>query len=141
MTRFLLILSAALPLTAGLVACDPTTPNGPIDPPEECPADDGLARVLDAEVDGDTLTATVGYSGCSEAEAITPCWDGSFMESFPVQIALDLSTGPAQMCQAYFEHTAEIDLVPLRRAYEDTYGEGPGSMVINLDGMSVLYAF
>ncbi len=138
MTRFLLILALAVPLTAGLVACDPTTPIA--DPYEECPANTALATVIDAEIVGDTLFASVAHSGCDQAE-VTPCWDGAFMESFPVQVALDLSIGPAQACDAYFEFETEIDLGPLKQAYEDGYGSGAGSMILNLDGESILYEF
>jgi hypothetical protein len=138
MTRFLLVMTLVVPLAASLVACDPTTPIA--DPYGECPADAALAMVIDAEVVGDTLIATVAHSGCDRAE-ITPCWDGSFMESFPVQVALDLSIGPAQACAAYFEFETEVDLTPLKQAYEDGYGSGAGSMILNLDGTSVLYEF
>lgn len=138
MTRLLLILTLVAPLAAGLVACDPTTT--PADPYAECPSDDALAMVIDAEIEGDTLIATVGHSGCDQAE-VTPCWDGSFMESFPVQVALDLAIGPAQACDAYFEFETQIDLTPLKQAYADAYGGGAASMVVNLDGASILYEF
>jgi hypothetical protein len=63
------------------------------------------------------------------------------MESFPVQVALDLSIGPAEACDAYFEFETEVDLTPLKQAYADGYGSETGSMVLNVDGASILYEF
>ncbi len=140
MTRFVLLLTLVAPVTASLVACDPTTPVVDPDPYGECGADVAFANVFDAVVVGDTLLATVAHSGCSQAE-VEPCWDGSFMESFPVQVALDLSIGPAQACAAYFEFDTEIDLTPFKEAYADSYGSETGSMILNLDGTSLLYEF
>ncbi|MFT6819070.1 MAG: hypothetical protein ACJATT_002891 [Myxococcota bacterium] len=140
MTRLLLVLTIAVPLTASLVACDPTSPGADPDPYDECATDVAFAMVIDAEVVGDSLIATVAHSGCGQAE-VTPCWDGSFMESFPVQVALDLSIGPAEACDAYFEFETEVDLTPLKQAYADGYGSETGSMVLNVDGASILYEF
>ena len=101
---------------------------------DACSADEGHGTDLDAaSIDGDTLTATVAYSGGCEDHTFTLCWDGSFLESAPVQVRLELlHTGPPDPCEAYPSETLGFDLTPLREAYGAAYGTETGVITVNL---------
>ena len=100
-----------------------------------CAATDGHATDLgDVTVSGDTLTATLSYSGGCEAHDFTLCWpDGVFLESEPVQAHLEiLHTGPPDPCEAYPTEVVDFDLTPLRAAYAASTGSTSGTVELRV---------
>lgn len=86
-------------------------------------------------VGGDELEIEVHYGGGCEEHEWALCWDGEFMESEPVQARLDLRHDDRDdPCRAYLHDTLTFDLAELREAYEEAYGAGPGTMILQLDG-------
>lgn len=84
-------------------------------------------------VGDDTLEIDVGYSGGCETHQWTLCWDGSFMESEPVQANLSLHhNANGDMCEAYIEETLEIDISALRQSYEEGYQTDSGTIIVQL---------
>jgi len=95
-----------------------------------------------AALTGDLLTLEVSSSGGCEDHDWFVCWDGLFMESFPVQADLtifhDAHNDP---CDAIVTETLWIDLVPLRDAWILAYGSAPGEVVIHVDSATLNYVF
>jgi hypothetical protein len=86
---------------------------------DRCPG--GNTLVQDAEVVGDALVVTAGHGGC-HAAPIWACWDGLFLESFPVQARIAIHHAEAGDCDAYFERTIQVRLDPVLDDYRDAYG-------------------
>lgn len=137
-----------------LLACEEPLIDPPIDTPDplsECDGDAGHAFDVGgfdtsgdvASIDGDTLFVTVGYGGGCETHEWSLCWpDQSFMESEPVQVSLEIfHGGPADMCEAYLTEELEFDLGPLKQAWKDSYGDGPGVILVGVAGESLEYSF
>jgi hypothetical protein len=142
-----------------LSACGPEdNPGGlPVDVPEPwstCSADDGMGGLdlggnfmddvpENLSVDGDVLSVIVSYGGGCERHYFEMCWpEPSFMESEPVQVNLEIwHGGTPDMCDAYLTETLEFELDLLQQSWKDQYGEGPGTITINLMGDSVDYSF
>ncbi len=125
-----------------MVSCD----DGPArpDPLSDCRAEDGDPYELGGlSVSGDLLTATLSYGGGCAEHDVELCWpDGSFLESDPVQARLELwHDGHDDPCDAYLTETHELDLAPLRQAWGEAYGSGPGTIVIRVGDQSVDYTF
>lgn len=93
----------------------------------------------------DSLSVNVSYGGGCEEHLFTLCWPSqSFMESDPVQVSLQIwHGGEPDMCEAYLTDTLSFDLSPLKAAWKEAYGDGPGTIIINLDGApeTVEYSF
>ena len=99
-------------------------------------------QVLEWSIDGDWLTATFQYSGGCEVHDFQLCWDGLFMESFPVQVALTPQDyGPPDPCEAEITETHTFELYPLRDAWIDAYGNPPGEIIVNMSSASESYTF
>ena len=66
----------------------------------------------------------------------------AFMESQPpvlrARIAHDAN---GDMCKALIQETLEVNLQPVRQHYENNYGAGAASLVLDIDGQRVTYAF
>lgn len=102
--------------------CDGTEPADPLD-------------VVAAAVVGDSLEVTVAYSGGCTEHVFRYCWDGSFLESNPVQVPTSIShDGMLDPCDAYPSEMVSFDLLPLKADYEAAYGAGPATIEINLAG-------
>ena len=103
---------------------------------------DGLDFEGEGRIEGDTLYVSVGYGGGCEEHEFTLCWpEQSFMESAPVQVGLEVfHNANNDTCEAYLSETLEFDLVPLREAYEESYGGG-GTILVNVGGESLEYTF
>jgi len=113
-----------------LSSCEPTTPF------------DDLV-VSGATLEGDTLTLNVAYTGCSPGHPLGGCWDGFFLESFPVQVDIDVAHDDlGEACDAFPSDSVDIDLTPLREAYAEAY-EPSGTIMINVAGLdgAVEYSF
>jgi len=101
----------------------------------DCQASDGHATDLGAlTISGDTLTATLSYSGGCEAHEFTLCWpDGAFLESEPVQAHLEiLHSGTPDPCEAYPTEVVDFDLTPLRGAYTTSTGASSGTIELRV---------
>ncbi|MBW2264417.1 MAG: hypothetical protein JRG91_20825, partial [Deltaproteobacteria bacterium] len=93
-------------------------------------------------IDGDDILITISYGGGCEDHHFRLCWDGSFMESHPVQVDLELiHDGHGDACLAYITSTHRFSLVPLKEAWFEAYGTDTGTIMINGDGFSTLYEF
>lgn len=100
-----------------------------------CP---GSAAVVDeVTLAGDTMVVTASYGGCG-ATRIWACWDGAFLESYPVQVPIRIHHEPAGDCDAWITQTEEIALDPVIDAYVDSYG-GLDPIVLNVGGESVTW--
>ena len=89
-------------------------------------------RIGDLRLRGDLLFVHVGFSGCQPDHDFTLFMSGGFRESNPVQAQLVLGHNDfGEECDAAFERMLIFDLTPLRRAYEEGYGE-PGIVILNL---------
>ena len=109
-----------------------------------CQASDGDSfTVDDVTIEGDELVVGVGYSGGCETHDFTLCWpDQTFMESNPVQVALELfHDAHHDTCEAGIIEDRHFSLFPLRAAYADAYGAKKGTIVIHVAGSSLLWMF
>jgi hypothetical protein len=94
-----------------------------------------------ATVNGDTLSVSVSYSGGCAPHYFRLCYDGAFLESFPVQANVVLQhDGQGDACEAYPTETREFDLRPLAEAYREAYQTETGTVILRLaDGVE--YSF
>ena len=110
--------------------------------PKSEPSPLGSGAVSSWSITGDFLDATFEYSGGCEEHDFQLCWDGSFMESWPVQVSLVAQDyGPLDPCLAFVTETRTFDLVTLRDAWIDGYGAPPGEIIVNMSGGSANYTF
>ncbi|MDP2305489.1 MAG: hypothetical protein Q8P18_05635 [Pseudomonadota bacterium] len=142
MTRTLPFFALAL----ALAGCEP-------EPFSDCRTADGHdfeivavdTAAAAAFIEGDTLSVQVEYGGGCEEHAFVVCWpDGTFAESAPVQASLELwHGGLVDGCEALLNETLELDLTPLKEAWHTSYGEGAGTISVNLAGASepLVYSF
>ena len=78
----------------------------------------------DVRVEGRTLVAEVTYGGGCEAHRFDLVVYGGWMESFPVQVnALIAHDDRSDPCEAIVHDVRSFNLLPLREAYEEAYGE------------------
>ena len=132
---YLLVSLLALPSCIIVVEDDPDDP--PADTSEvvvtpSCPGDP--AYVENAEVVGDRLVVTASHGGCAPAE-MWACWDGTFLESNPVQIPIAIHHAPAGDCDALFTSTISVSLDPVIDAYAGAYG-APDTMILRVGDFS-----
>jgi hypothetical protein len=113
------------------------------DPYPDCRAEAGDPyEVGGIVVDGDTLVVTVSYSGGCEEHTFTPCFDGAFAESDPVQATLELfHDDHGDTCEAYPTVDVPVDLAPLKAYWQASYGTSSGTITIHLDGQTATYTF
>ena len=88
-----------------------------------------------ATITGDTLTVEVSYGGGCEDHTFTLVLGEAFMESFPVQLQAVLAhEANNDPCQAWLTNSYAFDLDLAKSRYEEAYGPGEGSIVLQLDG-------
>ena len=89
-----------------------------------------------AALDGDILSVSVSYSGGCRSHVFTLVIAPSFRESDPVQLPAVLAhEANGDPCEAYPTETRVFDLALVRTRYRQTYGPGPGIIVLQIDGM------
>lgn len=118
-------------------------PDAP-EPLPDCSAEDGDPYGLSAAtLSGDTLTATVVYSGGCVEHSFDLCWpDQSFMESDPVQARLDLlHDDPGDPCDGVVSEDRDFDLSPLKEAWQAAYHATSGEIVVHLHDFTFHYVF
>ncbi len=98
---------------------------------------DDAVEILDAKLDAPLLELTVRYGGGCARHDFDLIVASGWRESFPVQVDVDLAhDGHDDPCDALPTETVRFDLTPLREAYEESYGSGPGAMAIQLGAAS-----
>lgn len=109
----------------------------------ECDAFEGDGyETRELTIDGDDLRVALSYSGGCEEHLFRVCWNQSFMESFPVQVSLDLQhEGNDDACEAYLDEELVISLTALREAYEEGYRTDAGTIIIGIGGESIDFEF
>lgn len=113
-------------------------------PLSACAAVDGdPVDIIEARLVGDSLEVDVAYGGGCEAHEFVLCWpDQTFAESSPVQVGLELyHNANGDMCEAYFEETITLDLIPLQESYEQGYGGNGGEILVHFAMETFEYVF
>ena len=103
----------------------------------------GDPLTIDAvSVEGDVLVIQAGYSGGCEEHDIVACWDGTFMETAPVQVTVGLShDAHGDQCEAYARPKLQYSLTKLKEAYVSGYNSPTGTIMIGVDAKSAEYTF
>ena len=98
-----------------------------------------------AAIAGDALSLNLSYAGGCARHEFTLVVSESFRESDPVQLPLSLAhDANGDSCEAWLTQDYEFDLSPLRDRYRQAYGDGPGRIVLLLEGApggTLLYVF
>lgn len=116
----------------------------PLQKVERCPSNTrGIEKVRVLYRAGDKLAVEVGTGGCATDEpTFKLCFDGSFRESNPVQVTLDLvPSGATPTCSAWVTQQKVFDLSPLRSAFQASYPGSAGSIIVGLEDTSFNYTF
>ena len=99
----------------------------------------------DAAIAGDTLSLNLSYAGGCARHEFTLVATELFRESDPVQLPVSLAhDANGDSCEAWLTEDYEFDLSLLRDRYRRAYGDGPGRMVLLLEGIpggALLYVF
>ena len=99
----------------------------------------------DAAVAGDTLSLNLSYAGGCARHEFTLVASELFRESEPVQLPVSLAhDANGDSCEAWLTEDYEFDLSVLRDRYRRAYGDGPGRIVLLLEGAPggpLLYVF
>lgn len=91
--------------------------------------------VESAVIDGDSLLVGVQFGGGCEQHELGFCWDGAFAESDPVQVWTQISHESFDdPCDALLSLQLNFDLVPLKTAWQQSYQQQSGTIVIHLAG-------
>ena len=136
--------------TSIAVSVDDVPPAGPLsgavvvsEEPESWGRDSFVLNT--AAIAGDTLTLSLSYAGGCRQHEFTLVASGVFLESFPVQLRVSIAhDANGDPCEAWLTRDYEFDLTPLRDRYREAYGDGPGRIVLLLDGVpggTLLYVF
>lgn len=90
-----------------------------------------------AAVKGHRLTIEVSYGGGCRTHDFTLVISESFQESDPVQLSAMLAhDADGDPCQAWLTESLVFDLRLIRERYIQAYGPGPGTVVLNIKGVS-----
>jgi hypothetical protein len=126
-------------------ACDAGTCQWEYDSPlPACRASDGDAYALTSvTLSGDTLSLTMSASGGCKKHDLEICWpDPTFTEGEPASTSLELyHDANGDPCEAIITETLDVDLVPLRAAWQATFQESSGAVVINVGPYALKYSF
>lgn len=95
-----------------------------------------------ASVAGDSLVASVSYSGGCEQHEFFFVASRRFLESEPPKVDTLLAhLDPGDPCDAIIGNELRFDLVPLREEYERAYGREHGRLVLLLQDREIPYTF
>ncbi len=93
------------------------------------PRDIDSTHLSSATLEGTTLVLSVSYGGGCEEHEFGLYWDGSFLESHPMQVNLKLvHNGHGDVCEAIKRKTLRFDLSSLA---------SPDPLIVNLGGAGV----
>lgn len=101
--------------------------------------DDGY-QMENVSLTGNRLLVDASYSGGCAVHTFKACWDGGFLESFPVQANLRLyHDGNDDICESFGTTELSIDLTPLGNAYKKAYQATSGEVYVQLGEFSGTY--
>jgi hypothetical protein len=91
-------------------------------------------------ISGNRLLVDVSYGGGCAEHTFKVCWNGTFLESLPVQTALALHhDAHGDACESFGVRPLSIDLTTLGSAYKAMYRTTTGEALISLDDVRVTY--
>lgn len=126
---------ARYPRAPKMTMCEPRTQSDP-----------GV-MVSDVSLKGDELAFKAGFGGGCAPHDFDLCWDGAWLESYPVQarLALRHTLGANDPCDAFITRELRFDLSPLKDAYRMSYPSptGTGKISVGITGKNAgaLYEF
>lgn len=110
------------PNPSEVMICGPDAPDDPL-------------FIFAAEITGDTMYVHLSYSGGCEEHELSHCWDGAFAESEPVQAFTRIAhNANMDACEAEIEEMLEIDLTPMKTAWQEGYQQDSGTILVHLEG-------
>lgn len=115
----LLLLPGCIIVTDDGRSDDPPSDTSSVIVTTTCPGEP--AFVDTAVVVDDRLVVTASYGGCNPAP-LWACWDGVFLESYPVQARIAIHHDDAGPCDALFTSDLSVSLDPVIDGYADAYG-------------------
>lgn len=126
---------------------DPTQDGDCLDNPVDCVAveicdlkEQDVFFMDPANLNGDIITVRISYSGGCKDHDFQACWEGSFMESYPVQARIKLiHDAHGDACEALISQVVAIDLTPMKESYQAAYQES-GTIIIHLDDQTIVYS-
>lgn len=87
-----------------------------------------------ATIAGDTLELNVSYGGGCEKHQFTLVSSGVFLESFPVQLRVDLAhNANNDSCEAWLTTDYHFDLSAIKILYQAAYQQGAGTIILLLE--------
>ncbi len=108
----------------------------------DCPTGGDALAINSVWVKGDTLSVDASFSGGCAEHTVTACWDGSFLESNPVQAHISLyHDAHGDSCEAYLTQTFTFDLTSMKDVYNAGYPGTPGTVLLAVDGEGTRYDF
>lgn len=123
-----------------LAACPLTQPEDFSD----CRTSDGDPITIEAgaTITNGVLSVPVAHGGGCGDHEYAICWpDQTFMESAPVQVALEIwHDSGGDTCEAWLSSTLNFDLGPLEAVHSDTYA-GDDTLVINIGRDALEYTY
>lgn len=91
------------------------------------------AAVVKSDITRNILELTMRYGGGCEVHDFELYWDGLFMESYPVQVNLQLShNSHNDVCRALITDSIYFDLTLLKTAYSSGYQTAEGEIIIHI---------
>lgn len=131
------------------IACDPNVDpgNNASTGPQmleigDCPEGGDMLTVDGVSIKDDVLQVDASFSGGCAEHTVTACWDGLFLESFPVQARISLyhdANGDA--CEAYLSQTFTYDLTPMKDSYLEGYQATEGTIILGVEDQGTEYTF
>lgn len=144
----MVIVTAAVLVSACSDATDPVTPNGSWSlgntwvgqviitqkaDGRRWPADP--VTISEAVIRNDSLQLSVSFGGGCRDHTFLLLSDGAWMESYPVQVRVQLShNANGDNCKALLNRVLRFDLTPLKVAYNASYQSTTGTMHLNIRG-------
>jgi hypothetical protein len=93
-------------------------------------------------IDDERLRLYTSFGGGCQHHAFALLVDRAFMESNPPRLRTRVAhDARGDMCKAIVLQTLEVALQPVREHFHQSYGTGPGSVVLLIDGREVIFAF
>jgi hypothetical protein len=129
---------AGIALAISLAACDGPAPTQPTEGPSPLvmgypgnPRRDP-AEITAARLEGDVLHLQVRYGGGCRQHYFSLVHTGAFTKSIPPQTSLTLThDASGDACEALVTTNLAFDVSPLRRLFQDGYGEH-GTLVVHV---------
>ena len=108
----------------------------------DCPSGGDMLTVDAISITKDVLSVQASFGGGCAEHTVTACWDGSFLESFPVQAHISLyHDANGDTCEALLSQTFEFDLTPMRESYVEGYQTTEGTILLGVEEQGTEYTF